>query len=122
MGGVQERRSRSERDLREVITREVRGTGDLRDRLEEVRGAIREEEQRAAGRDTSETCEMTICNSESKLTVYSDEKSPDSKGKENSKEENVKELKVKEGKEKTLTSEWGQRKKKKKRSKSRSKE
>ena len=106
-----------------MITREVRGTGDLRDRLEEVRGAIREEEQRAAGRDTSETCEMTICNSESKLTVYSDEKSPDSKGKENSKEENVTELKVKEGKEKTLTSEWGQRKKKKKkRSKSRSKE
>jgi len=117
-----ERRSRSERDLREVISREVRGTGDLRDRLEEVRGAIREEEQRAAGRDTSETCEMPICNSESKLTVYSDEKSPDSKGKENSKEENAKE-KVKEGKEKTLTSEWGQRKKKKKkRSKSRSKE
>merc|ERR1711992_198448 len=77
-----ERRSRSERDLREVITREVRGTGDLRDRLEEVRGAIREEEQRAAGRDT---CEMPICNTESKLTVYSDEKSPDSKGKENSK-------------------------------------
>merc|ERR1712060_743003 len=101
---------------------EVRGTGDLRDRLEEVRGAIREEEQRAAGRDTSETCEMPICNTESKLTVYSDEKSPDSKGKENSKEENVKE-KVNEGKEKTLTSEWGQRKKKKKkRSKSRSKE
>ena len=119
---VQERRSRSERDLREVISREVRGTGDLRDRLEEVRGAIREEEQRAAGRDPSETCEMPICNTESKLTVYSDEKSPDSKGKENSKEENAKE-KVKEGKEKTLTSEWGQRKKKKKkRSKSRSKE
>merc|ERR1711964_700520 len=114
--------SRSERDLREVISREVRGTGDLRDRLEEVRGAIREEEQRAAGRDTPETCEMPICNSESKLTVYSDEKSPDSKGKENSKEEDVKE-KVKEGKEKTLTSEWGQRKKKKKkRSKSSSKE
>merc|ERR1712037_775290 len=102
-------RSRSERDLREVISREVRGTGDLRDRLEEVRGAIREEEQRAAGRDPSETCEMPICNTESKLTVYSDEKSPDSKGKENSKEENAKE-KVEEGKEKTLTSEWGQRK------------
>merc|ERR1712037_417794 len=69
-----ERRSRSERDLREVISREVRGTGDLRDRLEEVRGAIREEEQRVAGRDPSETCEMPICNTESKLTVYSDEK------------------------------------------------
>merc|ERR1719278_2213236 len=119
-----ERRSRSERDLREVISKEMRGTGDLRDRLEEVRGAIREEELRAASRDKSQTCEMPIFNSESKMTVYSDEKSPDSKGKENSKEEIVKESKViKEGKEKTLTSEWGQRKKKKKkRSKSSSKE
>merc|ERR1712241_423145 len=62
---------------------------------EEVRGAIREEELRAASRDKSQTCEMPIFNSESKLTVYSDEKSPDSKGKENSKEENVKEKKVK---------------------------
>merc|ERR1712117_249697 len=102
------RRSRSERDLREVISKEMRGTGDLRDRLEEVRGAIREEELRAASRDKSQTCEMPIFNSESRMTVYSDEKSPDSKGKENSKEEIVKESKViKEGK-----------KKKKKRSKS----
>merc|ERR1711868_339273 len=78
---------------------------------------------RAASRDKSQTCEMPIFNSESRMTVYSDEKSPDSKGKENPKEEIVKESKViKEGKEKTLTSEWGQRKKKKKRSKSSSKE
>merc|ERR1711972_785593 len=110
-----ERRSRSERDLREVISKEMRGTGDLRDRLEEVRGAIREEELRAASRDKSQTCEMPIFNSESKMTVYSDEKSPDSKGKENSKEEIVKESKVIRKEKRKLLLLSGDREKRKRR-------
>ena len=117
---------RSDRDLREVLSRagallgSVRESGDLRERLELVRGAIGDHEQELEGRESKDSCDMhdSISTQPHKsLSMYSDEKSTvDSKGKENSKDDVIQ-----EGKEKPLTSEWGQRKKKKKkRSKSRS--
>merc|ERR1712226_443830 len=91
-----------------------------------VRGQIAEHGEEYEGKNggtvgKKDTCEISDYSNQHNLSLYSDEKSIDSKGKENSKDD-VSDA-TKAGKEKSLASEWGQRKKKKKkRSKSRSKE
>jgi len=136
------RRSRGQVDLRAVLSskerpgreeqresrdRETRAsTGDLRDRLEKNRVQIDFEDFDPVMK--GENCDISELGKQKLLSMFLDGNNPvkDLKGKENGKSgagdtsENIKE--AKKELEKTLSSEWGQRKKKKKkRSRSRSK-
>merc|ERR1719318_545132 len=133
------RRSRAHVDLRAVISskercgreeeRESRDrerastTGDLRDRLEKNRVQIDFEDFDPEMK--GEHCDISELGKQKLLSMFLDGNNPakDLKGKENEKSEDPSEIvkKAKKELEKTLSSEWGQRKKKKKkRSRSRS--
>jgi len=133
------RRSRAHVDLRAVISSKERSgreeeresrdrerastTGDLRDRLEKNRVQIDFEDFDPEMK--GEHCDISELGKQKLLSMFLDGNNPakDLKGKENEKSEDPSEIvkKAKKELEKTLSSEWGQRKKKKKkRSRSRS--
>jgi len=126
------RRSRAHVDLRAVLSSKERSgreeqrdsrererastTGDLRDRLEKNRVQIDFEDFDPVMK--GENCDISELGKQKLLSMFLDGNNPgkELKGKENEKSEDPSEIvkKAKKELEKTLSSEWGQRKKKKK--------
>eukprot|EP00092_Neocalanus_flemingeri_P031451 GFUD01034157.1.p1 GENE.GFUD01034157.1~~GFUD01034157.1.p1 ORF type:complete len:1343 (+),score=442.59 GFUD01034157.1:145-4173(+) len=125
------RRSRAPVDLRAVLSskersgreeqresrdRERADTGDLRDRLEKNRVQIDFEDFDPVMK--GENCDISELGKQKLLSMFLDGNNPvkELKGKENEKSDDPSEIvkKAKKELEKTLSSEWGQRKKKKK--------